>query len=95
MYIFYDTETTGTNIAFDQILQFGAILTDERLEEIERFVIRCGILPWVVPSPIALLVTNTSPNTLEDQLLPTFFEMMRSIRMKLTRIVRLELADVA
>ena len=25
---FYDTETTGTDTTFDQILQFAAILTD-------------------------------------------------------------------
>ena len=27
-FVFYDTETTGTETAFDQILQFGAIRTD-------------------------------------------------------------------
>ncbi len=28
-FVFYDTETTGTDTTFDQILQFAAILTDE------------------------------------------------------------------
>ena len=28
-FVFYDTETTGTNTTFDQILQFAAIYTDE------------------------------------------------------------------
>ena len=32
-FIFYDTETTGTNSAFDQILQFAAIKTDADLNE--------------------------------------------------------------
>jgi exodeoxyribonuclease-1 len=27
-YVFYDTETTGTDTTFDQILQFAALLTD-------------------------------------------------------------------
>ena len=32
MYIFYDFETSGSNTDFDQILQIGAILTNERFE---------------------------------------------------------------
>ncbi len=32
-YVFYDTETTGTEKAFDQILQFAAIKTDDDLNE--------------------------------------------------------------
>ena len=48
--IFYDTETTGTKLHFDQILQFAAILTDNDLNEIERFEIRSRLLPNVVAS---------------------------------------------
>jgi hypothetical protein len=47
-FIFYDTETTGTEIFFDQILQFAAIQTDAELKEIDRFEIRCRLLPHVV-----------------------------------------------
>ena len=36
-FVFYDTETTGTDTAFDQILQFAAIRTDENLRELDRF----------------------------------------------------------
>ena len=50
-FVFYDTETTGTDTAFDQILQFAAIRTDHELRELERFEIRCRLLPHVVPSP--------------------------------------------
>ena len=32
-FVFYDTETTGLQTAFDQILQFAAICTDENFEE--------------------------------------------------------------
>ena len=39
-FIFYDTETTGTQTAFDQILQFAAIRTDDELNELDRFDIR-------------------------------------------------------
>ena len=31
-FVFYDTETTGTNTTFDQILQFGAVKTDHDLK---------------------------------------------------------------
>ncbi|MFT7573222.1 MAG: exodeoxyribonuclease-1 [Paracoccaceae bacterium] len=55
-FVFYDTETTGTDTAFDQMLQFGAIRTDDDLNEIDRFEIRCMLLPHVVPAPMALKV---------------------------------------
>ena len=40
-FVFYDTETTGTNTAFDQIVQFAAVRTDHELRELDRFEIRC------------------------------------------------------
>ncbi len=84
MFIFYDTETTGINTAFDQILQFAAILTNEQFKEIDRFEIRCQLLPWVVPSPTAMLVTRTPVSVLTDKTLPTFFGMMSAIHKKLS-----------
>ena len=62
-FVFWDTETTGMNTAFDQILQFGAIRTDHELRELERFDIRCRLLPYVVPSPGALLTTGRHRST--------------------------------
>jgi len=59
-FIFYDTETTGTDKYFDQILQFAAIKTDDDLNPLETFNIRCRLLPHVVPSPDALLTTGVS-----------------------------------
>jgi exodeoxyribonuclease-1 len=44
-FVFYDTETTGTDPAFDQILQFGAIRTDDDLNEIDWFEVRCRLQP--------------------------------------------------
>ncbi len=82
-YIFYDTETTGLDTTFDQILQFAAILTDENLKELDRFEVRCQLHPHVVPSPGALLATRVTPATLTDPRLPTHFEMMRVIGDKL------------
>lgn len=85
MYIFYDLETTGTDVVFDQILQFGAILADENLVEQDRFECRCRLLPWVVPAAGALLVTATDVRVLDDPALPDFYTMMLSIAEKLRR----------
>ena len=58
-YVFYDTETTGVETAFDQILQFAAIKTDDEFvelvekevklpksaEELEEFLLNSTWLP--------------------------------------------------
>lgn len=82
-FVFYDTETTGTNTAFDQILQFAAIKTDHELRELDRFEIRCRLLPNVVPSPGAVLVTGVGPVQFTDTALPSHYEMVRVIKAKL------------
>ena len=82
-YVFYDTETTGTETTFDQILQFAAIRTDDDLNELERFEIRCRLLPHIIPSPTALRVTRVTPAMLTDPDLPSHYEMIRQIRDKL------------
>ena len=79
-YVFYDTETTGIETTFDQILQFAAIRTDDDLNELERFNIRCRLLPHIIPSPIALQVTHVTPAMLTDSALPSHYEMIRQIR---------------
>ena len=81
--VFYDTETTGTVLAFDQILQFAAILTDGEFQKIDQFEIRCRLLPWVVPAPMALKVTAVMPDTLVDPALPSHYEMMCQVRERL------------
>lgn len=81
--VFYDTETTGTETFFDQILQFAAIRTDEDLNETDRFEIRCRLLPHIVPSPDAIRITGLSVSQLTDQSLPSHYDMVRSIREKL------------
>jgi exodeoxyribonuclease-1 len=81
--IFYDTETTGIDTFFDQILQFAAIRTDEHLNEIDRFEIRCCLLPHVVPSPDAMRITGVEVSQLTNPSFPSHYEMVRSIRAKL------------
>lgn len=78
--IFYDTETTGTNPAFDQILQFAAIRTDDDLNEIGRFEARSRLLPYVVPSPGALRVTGLTIDDLLRPEHPSHYEMVCRVR---------------
>jgi len=54
-YLFYDIETSGLNCAFDQMVQFAAIRTDEDFEEKERHNMLIRLRPDVAPSPGALL----------------------------------------
>ena len=82
-FVFYDTETTGSNAWYDQILQFAAIKTDDDLNELERFEIRTRLLPHVVPTPGALVVTGMTIDQLMDASLPSHYEMVRAIRQKL------------
>ena len=83
-FVFYDAETTGIDTTFDQILQFGAIRTDENLNEIDRFEIRCMLLPHVVPAPMALKVTGIAPENLTDPALPSHYDAMRQVHAKLS-----------
>lgn len=78
-FVFYDVETTGTDHAFDQILQFAAILTDPDLNELDRFELRCRLLPHVVPSPGALAVTRVPISRATDPALPSHYEMICGI----------------
>jgi exodeoxyribonuclease I len=82
-FVFYDTETTGTNTTFDQILQFAAIYTDEHFNELDRLEIRSRLLPYVIPAPGALLTNGVSAPTLHDPQLPSHYEMVRAIHQKL------------
>lgn len=78
-YVFYDTETTGTETAFDQILQFGAIRTDDSFNEVETLNQRCRLSPHVVPSPVALLVTGVSAEQLSNQN-QSHYDFIRSVQ---------------
>jgi exodeoxyribonuclease I len=79
-FVFYDTETTGTDPTFDQILQFAAIRTDFQLNELDRFEIRCRLLPHIVPAPGAMHVTKVPAAQLFDSSLHSHYEMTCRIR---------------
>ena len=57
-YLFYDIETTGLNKAFDQVLEFAAIRTDQQFNELERHTIAVNLRPDVIPSPGAILTNR-------------------------------------
>ncbi len=82
-FVFYDTETTGTNPFFDQMLQFGAICLDEEFQEVGRFETRVRLAPHVLPSLGAMLVTGITPATLSNKSLPTRYHAYRQIAQKL------------
>lgn len=78
-YIFYDTETTGLKPAFDQILQFAAIVTDDDFNVVDEMNLRCRLQPHVLPSPGAMLITRVGPKTIQAASL-SCYEMVRTIR---------------
>ena len=79
-YIFTDTETTGLNITFDQIIQVGSILTNEDISEMDTQDIGCSLLPWILPSPEALLV-HKKIECLENNG-KNHYDMMQELRNK-------------
>ena len=77
-YIFTDTETTGLNLNFSQIIQVGSVLTDENLVVEEEQDLSSKLLPWVVPDPGALLV-HKKLECLDDKGL-SHYQMMLKLR---------------
>lgn len=60
-HVIYDTETTGANTRFDQVLQAAAIKTDEDFVELDQIDIRSRLAPHIVPTAGALKVTHVDP----------------------------------
>lgn len=82
-FVFFDTETTGLNAGFDQLIQFAAIKTDHNLSEIDRFEMRSKIKPDVVPHFEAMLANGMSIQELTDRSLRSHYQMMREVNSKL------------
>jgi len=82
-YVFYDTETTGTDPDFDQILQFAAIRTDDELNVVDTLNVNCRLLPYVAPSPGALLVHGIPATEIMARPL-SHYAMMRQIERRLS-----------
>lgn len=76
MWIYYDTETTGVNHPFDQILQIAAVVTSSKWREFETINYRCSLNPDVIPSPEAMLITRQKPADVTASSRPTHYSMM-------------------
>lgn len=74
-YVFYDTETTGLEAPYDQIVQFAAIRTDSDFNELDRVNLHCRLRPHVTPSEEALAVTGLTLEDLQDPSLPSNYDM--------------------
>lgn len=79
MHIFYDTETTGLEKHFEQILQFAAVQTDDDLVVTDQINLRCRRLPHIVPAPGALITTLLPCEHLENGNV-SHYEMMRALQ---------------
>lgn len=79
MYVFYDFETSGLNPAFEQVLQFAAIYTDDAFNEIEVVNERCKLRNDIIPSPIAMAITGMTPQIVTDPTLPTEHEFSKRL----------------
>jgi len=81
-FVFFDTETSGTNTYFGQIFQFAAILTDETFRVLDKFEIRSKRMSHIIPEPGAMLVTGIAPEQLECGG-HSYYEFASLIRQKL------------
>ncbi len=78
MYIFYDTEATGLDLHFSQLLQVALVFTDDNLNILASKKVECRRSPWVVPSPGAMLITGFKPDDLKNNPL-SHYDMMKDI----------------
>ena len=63
-FVFYDFETSSSNKYWGQIIQIGAVLTNDNLQELDRFEARCKLNPGIIPEAMALIVNQTTPKML-------------------------------
>ena len=82
-FIFYDAEATGPEPHHDQMLHVAAVLADQGLNECDRFVLRCRLLPHRLPAPVALILTARSMQDIMDESLPSHHEMVSALRERL------------
>jgi len=77
-FVFYDFETSSSNKSWGQIIQVGAILTNDNLEELDRYEARCRLSPSIIPEAMALIVNKSSPKMLKGANL-SHYEMIRQL----------------
>ena len=77
-FVFYDFETSSSNKYWGQIIQIGAVLTNDNLDELDRFDARCRLSPGIIPEAMALIVNKTSPSMLKKSNL-SHYQMIRQL----------------
>ncbi|MFL2882664.1 MAG: exonuclease domain-containing protein [Pelagibacteraceae bacterium] len=75
-FVFYDFETSSSNKYWGQIIQIGAILTNDNLDELDRFDSRCRLNSGIIPEAMALIVNKSSPKMLKNSNL-SHYQMIR------------------
>jgi len=83
-FVFYDFETSSSNKFWGQIIQIGAVLTNENLEELDRFDARCRLNLGIIPEAMALIVNKSSPKMLKNSNL-SHYQMIRLFIKKLNQ----------
>ncbi|MCB1735189.1 MAG: hypothetical protein H6981_06200 [Gammaproteobacteria bacterium] len=78
-YVFYDVETTGLDIFFDQIISIHAVQTDDNLNPIDELDLSCRLHPYVIPSPNALAINGISISQLLDASLPDYCQLAQQV----------------
>ncbi len=81
-FVFYDFETTSSNKQWGQIIEVGAILVDDELNELDRFDSRCRLSTGIIPEAMSLIVSNTTPKKLKETNL-SHYEMIKQFVKKL------------
>jgi exodeoxyribonuclease-1 len=77
--VFYDTETTGIQKDFSQILQCGSVLTNSTLDTLDEQNIGCAPLPWVIPQPMAM-ITNKKIDLFNSNI--SHYQMMKDLQLQ-------------
>ena len=87
-FVFYDFETSSSNKQWGQIIEIGAILTDDELNELDRFESKCRLSPGIIPEAMSLIVSNTTHKRLKEtnlshyQMVRQFVEKLKSAKNK-------------
>ena len=57
-FVYFDYESTGSRVCWDQCVESSIVLTDDRLKILEKKELRCRLKHNIVPTIGALLVNN-------------------------------------
>ena len=76
--VFYDFETSSSNVSYGQIIQAAAILVNDNFQELDRYEGRCKLSPGIIPEAMALLVNKTTPKILKETNL-SHYQMIRQL----------------